>query len=146
MLFESTRQGTGAAAQRTSMISVFYQLVDTANPPWPTSVAPRRAFPGRAARGSVVLRKMACRPAGGGKFHSRFKAVGSRTGKGQPRRCPFLTETKMDALILKRASASSGKAADVIEALHLTRIAHNLDCPFRQARRIAVAIFGKVND
>src|SRR5262249_40397290 len=28
-------------------------------------------------------------------------------------------------------SASSGKAADVLEAPHLTRIAHNLDRPFR---------------
>jgi hypothetical protein len=65
MLFESTRQSTGAAAQRTSMISIFYQLVDTANLPWPTSVAPRRAFSGRAARGPVVPRKMACRPAAG---------------------------------------------------------------------------------
>ena len=38
--------------------------VDTPNRPWPTtSVAPRRAFLGRAARGSVAPRKVACRPA-----------------------------------------------------------------------------------
>jgi len=95
--------------------------------------SPRAAGnPGRAARGSVASRKMACRPAARGEtFHSRFKAIDSRW-RGQPRRCPFLIGTKMDArLILKRASASSGKAADVIEALHLTRIAHNLDRPFR---------------
>ena len=29
---------------------------------------------------------------------------------------------------------------------HLTRAAHNPDRPFRQASRIAVAIFGKLND
>ena len=46
-------------------VSVLYQLVDTVSPPWPTSVAPRGAFPGRAARGSVALRKMACRPTAG---------------------------------------------------------------------------------
>src|SRR5262245_49605066 len=47
--------------------------------------------PGRAARGSVVPRKMACRPAARGEtFHSRFKAINSRTREGQPGRCPFL--------------------------------------------------------
>src|SRR5713226_9072380 len=35
-------------------------VVDTANRPWPTGVAPRRGIPGRAARGSVAPRKMAC--------------------------------------------------------------------------------------
>jgi hypothetical protein len=49
--------------------------------------------PGRAARGSVVPRKMACRPAARGEtFHSRFKAINSRTREGQPGRCPFLIE------------------------------------------------------
>src|SRR5262245_27847503 len=47
--------------------------------------------PGRAARGSVVPRKMACLPAARGEtFHSRFKAINSRTQEGQPGRCPFL--------------------------------------------------------
>jgi hypothetical protein len=47
--------------------------------------------PGRAARGSVVPRKVACRPAARGEtFHSRFKAINSRTREGQPGRCPFL--------------------------------------------------------
>src|SRR5262249_8539731 len=31
---------------------------------------------------------MACRPAG--ESHVRFKAINSRTGEGQPSRCPFL--------------------------------------------------------
>src|SRR5215471_1501558 len=44
----------------------FLPTVDTANRPWTTSVvAPRRAFLGRAARGPVAPRKMACRPAAG---------------------------------------------------------------------------------
>jgi hypothetical protein len=44
---------------------------------------------GRAARGSVAPRKMACRLARGDARFSRFKAINSRTGKGQPDRCPF---------------------------------------------------------
>ena len=39
--------------------------VDTANRPWPTSVAPRRVSSGRVARGPVAPRKMACRPLAG---------------------------------------------------------------------------------
>src|SRR5262249_26869096 len=41
----------------------------------------------RAARS--LPRKMACRPAGGGKFHSRLRAVNSRTGRGSPVAAPF---------------------------------------------------------
>jgi hypothetical protein len=38
-------------------------LIDSASPPWPTNDARPRGgdLPGRAARGSVALRKMACR-------------------------------------------------------------------------------------
>src|SRR5262249_42670759 len=39
--------------------------VDTANRPWPTSVAPRRVSSDRVARGPVAPRKMACRPLAG---------------------------------------------------------------------------------
>ena len=62
-------------------VSVLYQFVDTANRPWPTGVAPRRISFGRAARGSVAPRKMACRPAAGGRMR-RFKAINSRTEEG----------------------------------------------------------------
>src|SRR5262245_40498713 len=48
------------------------------------------AFPGRAARGPVAPRKMACRPTAGERISLRFKAINSRTGEGQPGRCPFL--------------------------------------------------------
>src|SRR5215813_2976682 len=55
--------------------------VDTANRPWPTSVAPRRVSSDRVARGPVAPRKMACRPPRGGRaFHLRFKAIDSRGG------------------------------------------------------------------
>src|SRR5215469_9685256 len=62
------------AASAHVNVSVLYQFVDTANRPWPTGVAPRRISFGRAARGSVAPRKMACRPAAGGRMR-RFKAI-----------------------------------------------------------------------
>jgi|SRR6516162_4543251 len=106
-----------AASARVN-VSVLYQPL---TPPTDLGLlaSPRAAGnPGRAARGSVASRKMACRPAARGEtFHSRFKAIDSRW-RGQPRRCPFLIGTKMEA-------------ADVLEAPHLTRVAHNLDHPFR---------------
>jgi len=47
-------------------VSVLYQFIDTANRPWPTSVALRRSSPSVGQRvGSVAPRKMACRPAAG---------------------------------------------------------------------------------
>jgi hypothetical protein len=53
-------------------------LIDTAY--WPTRRGPAAGRPGgRAARGSVVPRKMACRPAAGERENAlRFKAIGSR--------------------------------------------------------------------
>src|SRR5262249_17378552 len=51
------------AASAHVNVSVLYQFIDTAKRPWPTGVAPRRISFGRAARGSVAPRKMACRPA-----------------------------------------------------------------------------------
>jgi hypothetical protein len=50
----------------------------------------RRAPFGRIAWGSVAPRKMACRLAREGKHSQWFKAINSRTGEGQPSRCPFL--------------------------------------------------------
>ena len=81
------RAALGVAARVN--VSVLYQFVDTATPPWPTSVAPRGGvFPGRAARGSVVPRKMACRTCRGG---SHSAVQGHRLAlEGQPNRCPFL--------------------------------------------------------
>jgi hypothetical protein len=77
-----------AASARVN-VSVLYQFVDTAKRPWPTSVARGRVFPGRAALGSVVLRKMACRPAAGETF--AFAVQGHRLAlEGQSGRCPFL--------------------------------------------------------
>jgi hypothetical protein len=47
-------------------VRIFYQLVDTGERPWPTRNWPCDGnLPGRAARGSVVPRKMACRLARG---------------------------------------------------------------------------------
>ena len=76
-----------AASARVN-VSVLYQPL---TPPTDLGLlaSPRAAGnPGRAARGSVASRKMACRPAG--ESHVRFKAINSRTGEGQPSRCPFL--------------------------------------------------------
>jgi hypothetical protein len=51
-------------------------------------------FPGRAARGSVAPRKMACRPAAGGVVSGSRPSARAR---GQPGRCPFLVENKREA-------------------------------------------------
>jgi hypothetical protein len=55
-------------------------LIDTASLPWPTEHRlAAGSFRGRAARGSVAPRKMACRPAVGSLLSiSRFKAIDSR--------------------------------------------------------------------
>jgi len=54
------------AASAHVNVSVLYQFVDTGHRPWPTGIVPRGGlFPGRAARGPVAPRKMACRPAAG---------------------------------------------------------------------------------
>jgi hypothetical protein len=63
-------------------------LIDTTNRAWLTGVAPRRDSPGRAARGSVVPRKMACHQPRGRQVS--FSVQGHRLAlKGQPSRCPF---------------------------------------------------------
>src|SRR5262249_23208684 len=70
--------------------SVLYQCVDTANRSWPTGVAPgggEFSVGQRVAR-SLPERWPAVLPRRGEAFHSRFKAINSRTG-GQPGRCPF---------------------------------------------------------
>ena len=77
-----------ARRQRTN-VSVLYQFVDTAKRPWPTSVARGGAFPGRAARGSVVPRKDGLPSYRGGRLSLRFKAINSRTGRGSLIAAPF---------------------------------------------------------
>jgi hypothetical protein len=47
------------------------------------------AFPGRAARGPVAPRKVACRPGRGGSKQQRFKAIDSRW-EGRSGHCAFL--------------------------------------------------------
>ena len=74
----STHVGSVCAASAHVNVSVLYQFVDTATWPWPTDLsAPWRRSLGRAVRGSVAPRKVACRAAAG-TFHSRFKAIDSR--------------------------------------------------------------------
>jgi hypothetical protein len=53
-----------AASARVN-VSVLYQFVDTANRTWPTWRGSAAGISGRAARGSVAPRKMACRPPAG---------------------------------------------------------------------------------
>jgi hypothetical protein len=61
----------------------FALTVDSANPPWPTwRVGPRRASPGRAARGSVVPRKMACHSAAGRQVSSLGPRPSTRARRG----------------------------------------------------------------
>ena len=77
--------------QRASMSAYF---TNSLTPPAGLGLltsAPRRFLPGRAARGPVAPRKMACRPAGG----RRGRIYGSRPStrahrEGQPGCCPFL--------------------------------------------------------
>jgi|SRR5215469_11580627 len=85
-----------AASTRVN-VSVFYQCVDTANRPWPTSVVPGGGeFPvGQRVARSLPERWPAYLPRG--MFHYGFKAIDSRTAEGQPRRCPFPIGTKMEA-------------------------------------------------
>jgi hypothetical protein len=58
-------------------------LIDTTNPPWLTGVVRAAGFSGRAARGSVAPRKMACHPAARAGSYRWSKAIDSRS-KGQP--------------------------------------------------------------
>jgi len=89
--------GIVCAASAHVNVSVLYQFIDTAKRPWPTGVAPRRISFGRAARGSVAPRKMACRPAAGGRMR-RFKAINSRTEEGAAWSLPLSNrERDMDA-------------------------------------------------
>ena len=60
-----------AASARVN-VSVLYQSVDAASPPGPTGVAPAGRFFPVGQRGSVVPRKMACRPT------ARVRISGSR--------------------------------------------------------------------
>jgi hypothetical protein len=51
---------------RRAALDMAVPIVDSANRPWPTSRSARGGdLPGRAARGSVAPRKMACRPVRG---------------------------------------------------------------------------------
>src|SRR5262249_41057672 len=72
-------------------VSVLYQFVDTGHRPWPTW---RRSAAGFFRSGSAWLgrsQKDGLPSCGGGPgfFFWRFKAINSRTGEGQPGRCPF---------------------------------------------------------
>src|SRR5262245_22369554 len=80
-----------ARRQRTSMSAYFTNSLTPSSGLGLLASPLAAGNPGRAARGSVVPRKMACRPAARGEtFHSRSKAINSRTGEGQPSCCPFL--------------------------------------------------------
>jgi hypothetical protein len=73
------------AASAPVNVSVLYQFVDTANRP----ASPRGgAFPGRAARGPVAPRKMACRPAAREGCISGSRPS-TRAREGQRRGCPL---------------------------------------------------------
>jgi hypothetical protein len=77
-----------ARRQRASMSAYF---TNSLTPPSGLGllVAPAGGFSfGRAARGSVAPRKMACRPTAGD-ISLRSKAINPRTGEGQPGCCPF---------------------------------------------------------
>jgi hypothetical protein len=77
-----------ARRQRTSMSAYF---TNSLTPPTGLGLLGSlcgRAFPGRAARGPVAPRKMACRPAAGG-FHT-VQGHQRAHREGQLGRCPFL--------------------------------------------------------
>jgi hypothetical protein len=81
-----------ARRQRASMSAYFTNSLTAPTGFGLTGVAPRRVFPtGRAARGPVAPRKMACRPLAG-KASQRFKAINSRTGRGSLVAVPFNRE------------------------------------------------------
>jgi len=71
-------------------VTVLYQLIDSANRPWPTwRVGPAVGiFPveQRVARSLPERWPAVCRA---GEVNWRFKAINSRTGEGQPSRCAF---------------------------------------------------------
>src|SRR5262249_20459444 len=94
-----------ARRQRASMAAYF---TNSLTPPARVGLLAslRGGVPGRAARGSVAPRKMACRPAAGGRFIRGSRPSTRAQGRGQPGRCPFLIEIKMDALILKGHGAA----------------------------------------
>src|SRR5262245_28995086 len=91
VIFDNRHVEIVCVASARVNVSVFYQFVDTAKRLWPTSLAPRRVSFGRAARGSVAPRKMACRPAPRADMvllTVQGHQPAHRKG-GQPGRCPF---------------------------------------------------------
>jgi hypothetical protein len=66
-------------------------LFDAPNALWLTGVVRAAGFSGRAARGSVVPRKMACHPA-------------DSRSKGQPSRCPFVDGSRLATLQKERSA------------------------------------------
>jgi hypothetical protein len=54
-------------------------------------------LPGRAARGSVAPRKMACPPVRGETYLTGSRPSTRAQGRGQPDRCPFQSGAEMDA-------------------------------------------------
>jgi hypothetical protein len=79
-------------------VSVLYRSFDTVGHPWPTSVTPAAvsfrsgsAWLGRSQKDGLPSRLR------GISWTARLKAINSRTGKGQPDRCPFQSGAEMDA-------------------------------------------------
>src|SRR5262249_40610948 len=62
-------------------VSVLYQFIDTASPPWPTSIALRQHSPSVGQRVARSLpERLPAGPAAGAAC--AFKAINSRTGEG----------------------------------------------------------------
>jgi len=81
-----------ARRQRASMSAYFTNSLTPPARLGPLAPSRWQVFPGRAARGSVVPRKMACRICRGG---SHSAVQGHRFAlEGQPSRCPFLIGRK----------------------------------------------------
>src|SRR5262245_66063195 len=85
---QGARADTGNAARVN--VSVLYRSFDTAGHPWPTSVTPAAvsfrsgsAWLGRSQKDGLPSRLR------GVSWTARLTAINSRTGEGQPGRCPF---------------------------------------------------------
>jgi hypothetical protein len=84
----STHVGIVCAASAHVNVRTFYQPLTALTGLGLLGIAPRRSFSGRAARGSVAPRKMACRPLAG---KARKAVQGHRLAqRGAACRCPFL--------------------------------------------------------
>jgi len=83
----STHVGIVCAASAHVNVRTFYQPLTALTGLGLLGIAPRRSFSGRAARGSVAPRKMACRPLAG---KARKAVQGHRLAqRGAACRCPL---------------------------------------------------------